>query len=266
MTPPPRRAQNPLLKWVRQAVSEGDYATAEKVSRQSLQESARNPEMLNLRGLALGKLKRYEEAFAVHAEAVTLVADNSVFWHNYGVTLSDFSTMHRDTESANKAIDAFVNAISLDETQFPSYAGLVAHYMEIVMKGEPRARGEIEGKADEVVDRLFRVAVDVEMPLSVSGLDCSDRVYLLTEELNFAVLKRNERIFCEHDSLDIYGEGASFTEAWRALCEHFDVLYREYVESGDPLHESALLLANTLQDLVQAYESPPGGQATQVLP
>ena len=110
-------------------------------------------------------------------------------------------------------------------------------------------------QADGIVGRFFEIAPpDLPMALVVGGMETAGgamyrfRPGFVTVEVS----KHEEQVICDYDELDLYGEEATFSDAWHGLGEHFDMLYREFVETDEPLHSSGKELAETLSGMVEA--------------
>ena len=64
-----------------------------------------NPEYWNNKGIALGELKRYEEAIECFDKAIELNPNDPWYWYNKGVALSELKRYEEEIECYDRAIE-----------------------------------------------------------------------------------------------------------------------------------------------------------------
>jgi tetratricopeptide (TPR) repeat protein len=191
-------------------------------------------------GVALSTTDRTEEGLAEHKKAILLGDDIPMAWVNYSEALLLLDRQDESIEAALTAVEV-LGGIG-DELFQETYGHLVRVYI----------RTERVDQTDDVVIAFFRQAPpNWRLQVGIQAISTDERMYRLNAEFKIEVSYEEGHFTCRYAPLKIYGTAPSFTNALDELFEDFDVLYSEYVETDDPLHESGEELAVQIRNMVE---------------
>ncbi|QGJ68884.1 Hypothetical protein PBC10988_5480 [Planctomycetales bacterium 10988] len=112
-----------VLEEAFQRFSSRDYANAERLVRQALQQQPNHPDAWRLLGSIASAARQYDQAFAMLQRAISLAPDSAANYNALGIA-------HAEIDNAHEAKAAFAKALELS----PRYAGAANNLAEAYIK------------------------------------------------------------------------------------------------------------------------------------
>lgn len=252
------------LQIAEEAKEQGEWKTVQFYALKYLRHHPDHPDGRRYLGIALAMQGRISEGMEEHEKATLLAPNSALVWHDYGVTLVRL-VIDNLVEDAQKS--AFVDqaeeklrkSIEVDAQYYLSYRNLLMIYL-----GRFGTDGPIQGgghrkvwveRANGLLDRFFS-AFGPGYPLSIDlkSLDLPDgRHFDLRQTLDVEIIQDEDDgcVVVRNDDIRAYGLGDRFWNAYLEFAHVCELLYKDFVESKEPLAESGREYADQLRTLLK---------------